>query len=128
MEADKLGGYTVKEWRQMIEDKVVADISDEVLEFVKPNIFEKNAQNKEARKESVTEELYYVRNEGFLGNALLWWTKGCNGYTCDINDAHSLRENKQKKLVKTSRFSLPLYVHRRTRESQKSDNRFSIRR
>jgi hypothetical protein len=32
MEADKLGGYTVKEWRQMIEDKV-ADISD-VLEFV----------------------------------------------------------------------------------------------
>jgi hypothetical protein len=32
MEADKLGGYTVKEWRQMIEDKVVADISDEVLE------------------------------------------------------------------------------------------------
>jgi valyl-tRNA synthetase len=68
MEADKLGGYTVKEWRQMIEDKVVADISDEVLEFVKPNIFEKNAQNKEARKESVTEELYYVRNEGFLGN------------------------------------------------------------
>jgi hypothetical protein len=44
---------------------VVADISDEVLEFVKPNIFKKNAQNKEARKESVTEELYYVRNEGF---------------------------------------------------------------
>jgi hypothetical protein len=25
----------------MIEDKVVADISDEVLEFVKPNIFER---------------------------------------------------------------------------------------
>jgi valyl-tRNA synthetase len=47
MEADKLGGYTVKEWRQMIEDKVVADISDEVLEFVKPNIFErKNAQKR----------------------------------------------------------------------------------
>jgi hypothetical protein len=47
MEADKLGGYTVKEWRQMIEDKVVADISDEVLEFVKPNIFErKNAKQR----------------------------------------------------------------------------------
>jgi valyl-tRNA synthetase len=78
---DKLGGYTVKEWRQMIEDKVVADISDEVLEFVKPNIFERKMLKKKARKESVTEELYYVRNEGFLGNALLWWTKGCNGYT-----------------------------------------------
>jgi hypothetical protein len=58
----------------MIEDKVVADISDEVLEFVKPNIFErKNAQNKEARKESVTEELYYVRNEAF------WATLYCGG-------------------------------------------------
>jgi hypothetical protein len=101
MEADKLGGYTVKEWRQMIEDKVVADISDEVLEFVKPNIFErKNAQNKEARKESVTEELYYVRNEGFLGNALLWWTKGCNGYTCDINDAHKFTREQAEKTCK----------------------------
>jgi hypothetical protein len=49
----------------MIEDKVVADISDEVLEFVAKYIRKKNAQNKEARKESVTEELYYVRNEGF---------------------------------------------------------------
>jgi hypothetical protein len=46
MEADKLEAI-LKEWRQMIEDKVVVDISDEVLEFVKPNIFErKNAQNK----------------------------------------------------------------------------------
>jgi hypothetical protein len=26
--------------------------------------------------------------------------KGCNSYTCDINDATSLRENKQKKLVR----------------------------
>jgi hypothetical protein len=47
MEADKLGGYTVKEWRQMIEDKVVADISDEVLEFVKPNIFERKKCSKQ---------------------------------------------------------------------------------
>jgi valyl-tRNA synthetase len=77
MEADKLGGYTVKEWRQMIEDKVVVDISDEVLEFVKPNIFErKNAQNKEARKESVTEEPYHVRNEGFHNAFIV--DKGCN--------------------------------------------------
>jgi hypothetical protein len=49
MEADKLGGYTVKEWRQMIEDKVVADISDEVLEFVKPNIFERKKMLKTKR-------------------------------------------------------------------------------
>jgi DNA primase large subunit len=41
----------------------VADISDEVLEFVKPNIFERKMLKTKTRKESVTEELYYVRNE-----------------------------------------------------------------
>jgi hypothetical protein len=55
------------------------------------------------RKESVTEELYYVRNEGFLGNAL-WWTKGCNGYTCDINNAKFTREQAEK-LVKDTQDS-----------------------
>jgi hypothetical protein len=74
MEAEKLGGYTVKEWRQMIEDKVVVDVSEDVLEFIKPNMFERrNAENKEARKESVTEELYYVRNKAF------WATLYCGG-------------------------------------------------
>lgn len=32
--------------------------------------------------------MFYVRNEGYLGNALIWWQKGRNGYTCDINNAH----------------------------------------
>jgi hypothetical protein len=40
----------------------------------------------------------------------LWWTKGCNGYTCDINDAHKFTREQAEKLVKTSRFSLPLYI------------------
>ena len=31
----KLGGYTREEWRKMIEDKVVAEPSQEVLEFIK---------------------------------------------------------------------------------------------
>jgi hypothetical protein len=33
--------------------------------------------------------MYYVRNEGYLGN-VIWWKKGCNGYTCDINNAHKI--------------------------------------
>lgn len=32
--------------------------------------------------------MYYIRNEGYLGNALIWWQEGCNGYTCDIRKAH----------------------------------------
>jgi hypothetical protein len=31
-------------------------------------------------------EYYYIRNEGYLGNALIWWRKG-GSYTCDINQA-----------------------------------------
>lgn len=31
--------------------------------------------------------LYYIRNEGYLGNALMWWHKSRNGYTCDIRNA-----------------------------------------
>jgi hypothetical protein len=93
MEACKLGGYTVKEWRQMIEDKVVDSVSEDVLEFIKPNMFEKkNAENKKIKEEALlensSEDMYYVRNEGYLGNALMWWAKGRNGYTCDINNAH----------------------------------------
>lgn len=30
---------------------------------------------------------YYIRNEGYLGNALMWWRKDRNGYTCDIRNA-----------------------------------------
>lgn len=33
------------------------------------------------------EEMYYIRNEGFLGNALIWWAENSNGYTCDIRKA-----------------------------------------
>jgi hypothetical protein len=65
MEADKLGGYTVKEWRQMIEEGGGRYITKFLSSSSQIYSKEKNAQNKEARKESVTEELYYVRNEGF---------------------------------------------------------------
>jgi hypothetical protein len=41
--------------------------------------------------------------------------KGCNGYTCDINDAYKLRKNKQKKLVRPQDSSSRT-LHRRTRE------------
>jgi hypothetical protein len=72
MEADKLGGYTVKEWRQMIEGGGRYIRRSSWVRQAK-YIRKKNAQNKEARKESVTEELYYVRNEGF------WATLYCGG-------------------------------------------------
>ena len=31
--------------------------------------------------------MYYIRNEGYLGNALIWWGKNGSGYTCDIRQA-----------------------------------------
>lgn len=32
-------------------------------------------------------ELYYLRTEGFVGNALLWWGKNHRGYTSNILQA-----------------------------------------
>lgn len=46
------------------------------------------------------EKMYYVRNEGYLGNALIWWKKGCNGYTCDIRDAHKFTEEEAESTCK----------------------------
>lgn len=34
---------------------------------------------------------YYIRNEGYIGNALIWWKKG-GGYTSDIRLAEKFRE------------------------------------
>jgi len=45
-------------------------------------------------------EYYYVRNEGYLGNALLWWRKGRNGYTCDINNAHKFTKEEAEDVCK----------------------------
>ena len=41
-------------------------------------------------------EHYYIRNEGYLGNALMWWEKG-GGYTCDIKEAELFTEEEAKK-------------------------------
>lgn len=44
-------------------------------------------------------EYYYIRNEGYLGNALLWWAKG-GGYTCDIRKAEMFTEEQAKSICK----------------------------
>lgn len=44
-------------------------------------------------------EYYYIRNEGYLGNALIWWQRG-GGYTCDINKAEMFTEEEAKSICK----------------------------
>jgi len=46
------------------------------------------------------EKMYYVRNEGYLGNALMWWAEGCKGYTCDIRNAHKFTAEKAESTCK----------------------------
>jgi len=43
--------------------------------------------------------LYYIRNEGYLGNALLWWKIG-GGYTCDIRQAEKFTKEKAENICK----------------------------
>jgi uncharacterized membrane protein YdbT with pleckstrin-like domain len=111
MEADKLGRLYCKGWRQMIEDKVVADISSWVRQT--KYIRKKKMLKTKTRKESVTEELR-TRNEGFLDGLLLWWTKSSNSYTCD-----QFTREQAEKLVKDLNSAYLYALHRRTREIKK---------
>ena len=43
---------------------------------------------------------YYIRNEGYLGNALIWWAKNSKGYTCDINSAEMFTKEEVKRICK----------------------------
>lgn len=40
-------------------------------------------------------QYYYVERKasGYVGNCLLWWRKGGQGYTCNIDDAEVFTEN-----------------------------------
>ena len=39
-------------------------------------------------------QFYIQRHQsGYVGNCLLWWAKGHNGYTCNINEAHVFDED-----------------------------------
>ena len=42
---------------------------------------------------------YYIRNEGYLGNALLWWRIG-GGYTCDIRSAEKFTLERAENICK----------------------------
>jgi hypothetical protein len=36
----------------------------------------------------MSEEYYLQDSREYVGNSILWWAKGCNGYVCDIRNAH----------------------------------------
>jgi len=44
-------------------------------------------------------EYFYIRNEGYLGNALIWWQDG-GGYTFDIKKAEKFTEERAKSICK----------------------------
>jgi uncharacterized protein (DUF1015 family) len=44
-----------------------------------------------------TKEYFYIRNEGYIGNALMWWQVG-GGYTCDIRQAEKFTEERAEKI------------------------------
>ena len=47
------------------------------------------------------EEKYYIRNEGYLGNALMWWREGNKGYTCDIREAGKYTKEQAENICKS---------------------------
>jgi hypothetical protein len=54
-------------------------------------------QKKELKNQK-NSNMYYIRNEGYLGNALIWWARGRNGYTCDIDNAHKFTKEEAERI------------------------------
>ena len=48
-------------------------------------------------------KLYYVQdNRQYVGNCVLWWAKGRNGYTCDLDKAHVFDQGEMERLCGSS--------------------------
>lgn len=47
---------------------------------------------------------FYIQNRdaGFLGNAIMFWRKGCCGYTADLNNAEIFSEQEAERICKGS--------------------------
>lgn len=47
---------------------------------------------------------YYIQNKnaGFLGNAIMFWKKGCNGYTANLDNAEIFSEVEAEKICKAN--------------------------
>ena len=46
------------------------------------------------------EEMYYIRNDGYSGNALIWWREGGKGYTSDIREAGKYTKDRAENICK----------------------------
>ena len=46
------------------------------------------------------EELYYIQNQGFVGNAIIWWRVDGRGYTTDIREAGKFTKEEAKEIIK----------------------------
>ena len=44
--------------------------------------------------------MYYIQNDGYLGNALIWWGEESRGYTCDISKAGKYTKEQAKNICK----------------------------
>lgn len=49
---------------------------------------------------STEPKLYYIQNKGFVGNCLLFWRENGSGYTCDLDDAWQVTEEKAIEICK----------------------------
>ena len=45
---------------------------------------------------------YYIQNKnaGYLGNAIIFWAKGRNGYTADLNNAEKFTKEQAENICK----------------------------
>lgn len=85
--------------------KVVSQSPNKVFTLVED--LEQNQHEVMTRrlKFKTEEKFFYIRKEGYLGNAYIWWKKGGNGYTEDIREAEKFSREQAENLCKRMDFS-----------------------
>ena len=57
-----------------------------------------NIERRVAIKNLPEDDTYYVQDRrSYVGNSILWWAKGGNGYTTDITKAHKYSKSDLQK-------------------------------
>lgn len=86
-----------------------ADPDCDTLEFhpdIKKGLDLLEEQEKKEKEAKENEDLYFIRTEGYSGNALIWWRPNSQGYTSDIKKAGRYSKEETESICRGSRTEL----------------------
>lgn len=100
----QLGKALAVEEKNMEEPEMMADydFSRELAASIEKEINDIGGTLKillDYEKKEINDGVFIIQKEGFVDNSLMWWRKGGNGYTTNINEAEEFNDDASQKIV-----------------------------